>query len=1209
MIHLPSELKPFEEEAVNFLSTCKRGEVHFSYRTYQLQFIEDKSEIWVFLQFDKQKRLKDFFCSCENGYQEPVCKHITAGFLSLFDGYKVPIHVRFEKSIWNIICRLYFDKFGDDSNIVVKKGEKTYIVKDKFQIVAKTKKGLDLIDDTFFYRVEETEETSIKFSNLSDEEIKLYRQGRPSLDLKYELSFWSDLAKILFFKVQKGQTYKISYKYFEDNIPNQILIELDDFSLSFKLDFEEFAEIIPTLNDVVSPLIVHSFAEDSIEKVVYDPERKELIFKENSDFEKARGIEIGKFIFVQGIGFYAKEKHHLLKRRIEGKDINNTLNEYLQLIKNKLVNVKIHDEIREVKQKIFFDDSWNFHIKLYLFDPGDLEKPNNCLFNNWVYIDLAGFYPIENNVFNQVETIIEERDIEDFIREYRVILNEHVGFKTHISGLEAKVSYLVTDTGELILSKKYFLTGLEKKIKDFGSWIYIQDQGFYSKTASEIDLKFYLDNPIGKEKIPTFLHMHKEALELIPNFFSLNCPVDKAGVDIAVDRDGNILVSPKYTLFDQYKERNVLFFDDYTFVDGEGFFELPRRKRLPERYVDPIKIEKKNLSYFLAYELDTLRSRALTIDKRLCAPKKIKVICDTLTRTLDVYHLNIKYQSEFGAVSLTNIRQAIENRLRFFVTDAGLIDLDDDSFNWIKKIDRTQINLKTNTLKLTTIELLKLNAMGYFEVIAGKEILDELVEFKSATKPNTELLKSSLWPYQQKGVEWLWFLYLHGLSGLLCDDMGLGKTHQAMGLIAASISHEKENLKFLIVCPTSVLYHWQDKFSEFMPSVKVMLYHGLKRNLADFAKYDVLLTSYGTLRKDSEKIKDISFRCAIFDEIQAAKNQTSRIHASLLNINSYIRLGLTGTPIENRLRELKAIFDIILPSYMPGATEFKDFFIIPIEKENDKNRRKLLSNYILPFLLKRKKEEVLPDLPEKIEEIAHIELSEEQQIMYNELIFRQKEGIISDLQNRKKPISYIHIFSLLSALKQVCNHPACFLKCPENFREYKSGKWELFVELILEAIESGQKVVVFSQYLAMLDIIEKFLKEEKIGFASIRGATKKRGEQIKRFNQDPKCKVFVGSLQAAGLGIDLTGGSVVIHYDRWWNKAREDQATDRVHRIGQSKGVQVFKMVTINTFEERIDKMIQRKGKLMEEIITVDDHRFMKKFGRSELMELFKELN
>ncbi len=220
---------------------------------------------------------------------------------------------------------------------------------------------------------------------------------------------------------------------------------------------------------------------------------------------------------------------------------------------------------------------------------------------------------------------------------------------------------------------------------------------------------------------------------------------------------------------------------------------------------------------------------------------------------------------------------------------------------------------------------------------------------------------------------------------------------------------------------------------------------------------------------------------------------------------------------------------------------------------------------------------------------------------------QSRQRLLDDLADASKAVPYIHIFAVLSQLKQICNHPAAYLKDVINYQKHHSGKWELFVELLSEARNSGQKVVVFSQYLAMLDLFEVYLKDQGVGFASVRGATVDRASEIRRFNHEPHCEVFLGSLQAVGLGVDLTAGSVVIHYDRWWNAARENQATDRVHRIGQTRGVQVFKLVTKGTFEERIDELIMKKGRLMEEVVSADPEDIVKRLSRHELMELLKK--
>lgn len=266
----------------------------------------------------------------------------------------------------------------------------------------------------------------------------------------------------------------------------------------------------------------------------------------------------------------------------------------------------------------------------------------------------------------------------------------------------------------------------------------------------------------------------------------------------------------------------------------------------------------------------------------------------------------------------------------------------------------------------------------------------------------------------------------------------------------------------------------------------------------------------------------------------------------------------------------------------------------------------MLRQVIQPFVLRRKKEEVLAELPEKTEEKSHCELSSDQQRLYNQALTSGSGQLLNDLKSGEKEVPYLHVFALLTSLKRICDHPAVFLKRPQDYKDYSSGKWDLFVELLNQARESQQKVVVFSQYLEMLDIMESYLRERNIGYSSIRGSTVRRDQELERFAKDARCEVFLGSLQAAGLGIELTSASIVIHYDRWWTQAREQQATDRVHRLGQTRGVQVFKLLTLGTLEEQIDRIIERKGRLLEEIVGRDDWTQIKTFSREELLELLR---
>jgi SNF2 family DNA or RNA helicase len=474
--------------------------------------------------------------------------------------------------------------------------------------------------------------------------------------------------------------------------------------------------------------------------------------------------------------------------------------------------------------------------------------------------------------------------------------------------------------------------------------------------------------------------------------------------------------------------------------------------------------------------------------------------------------------------------------------------------------------------------------------------------------PTTKSMKGSLRAYQKNGYGWLWFLYQNEFSGLLCDDMGLGKTHQVMALMTA-IYHRKasdrKNLKFLVICPTTVLSHWKDKVMDYCPHLDPYVYHGTDRSFHEaFEDHLLVITSYGIALRDIEMLADFRFELIVLDEIQAIKNKSTKTYAAVKHLNSVCTIGLTGTPIENSVLDLKSLFDVILPGYLLSDSSFEENFRFPIEESADSKSKERLSRMIRPFTLRRKKEQVLTELPPKIEDVRKCSLSEDQIRFYRDIVLNQGRELVSALKDPDKRVPYMHIFAVLNYLKQVCNHPAMLEGDTVNYGKYASGKWDLFTEILDESLGSGQKVVVFSQYVKMLDLIESYLKDHDIRFATIKGHTRKRAEAVREFNTDPNCMVFSASLRASGLGIDLTGGSVVIHYDRWWNSAREEQATDRVHRIGQRRGVQVFKLVTINTLEEKIDRIISEKKKLMESVVKQDDKSLLKHFSRDDLVEL-----
>lgn len=451
--------------------------------------------------------------------------------------------------------------------------------------------------------------------------------------------------------------------------------------------------------------------------------------------------------------------------------------------------------------------------------------------------------------------------------------------------------------------------------------------------------------------------------------------------------------------------------------------------------------------------------------------------------------------------------------------------------------------------------------------------------------PLPQGLKCQLRPYQRTGLDWLWFLYQNKVGGVLADDMGLGKTVQTMTLLL-DIYDAGAKKPTLVVCPTSVLDHWEEKVEAFAPQLRTFKYYGPNRKalLKVAGQAKIILTTFSILASDDE-LGAVDWECVIVDEAQRIKNETTRCHRAARKLKARMRLALTGTPIENYIDELRAIFDFAVPGYL---------------KESDLEDVERLKRLIQPFKLRRLKSEVLQELPQKFEDVRMCRMVPHQAALYRTLVDRRAKELLKSLESG--PVDYVPIFALLGKLKRLCDHPSLVV---EGSNALTSGKFELFLEILEDALRSDQKIVVFTQYLEMMDLIEAELRRRGVGFADLRGSSMNRGECLKRFREDASCRVFVCSLLAGGVGIDLTAASVVIHYDRWWNAAREEQATDRVHRLGQTRGVQVFKLVTQGTLEEKIDRMISAKKALMDSVVESDAALF-KTFSREELAELLR---
>jgi SNF2 family DNA or RNA helicase len=462
--------------------------------------------------------------------------------------------------------------------------------------------------------------------------------------------------------------------------------------------------------------------------------------------------------------------------------------------------------------------------------------------------------------------------------------------------------------------------------------------------------------------------------------------------------------------------------------------------------------------------------------------------------------------------------------------------------------------------------------------------------------------------YQRNGLSWLWSLYQRGLAALLADDMGLGKTHQVLALLSTIYRGKgKPKRPSLVIAPTSVVSAWAQKLHKYDTGLKWHVFHGKGRHLPK-THVDLVLTTYGILQRDPQ-LREREWHIVVLDEAQAIKNATTLSARSSRAIPCEFRIAMTGTPVENQSTDLWSTLEFLLPGYLGSLPRFKRLY------GSDRGgmlqeQAEALKRLVSPFLLRRTKSQVLKELPEKTEEIIPCEMTSAQRKAYRAVLTSaEAEKAREDLAEGKK-VNYANVLAVLTRLKQICDHPRLAEITGGRAKVKKvdpleSGKWEALEELLHEALGSNLKTVVFTQYLGMMDLVGNALKEKGVGYTELRGDTPDRAARLEKFAADPECKVFVCSLLAGGLGIDLTSASVCIHLDRWWNPAKENQATDRLHRIGQSRGVQVFKLQIPGTVEDRIAQIIESKVALSDALIQ-ESAVGLKAFSREELLDLLR---
>jgi len=475
-------------------------------------------------------------------------------------------------------------------------------------------------------------------------------------------------------------------------------------------------------------------------------------------------------------------------------------------------------------------------------------------------------------------------------------------------------------------------------------------------------------------------------------------------------------------------------------------------------------------------------------------------------------------------------------------------------------------------------------------------------------------LETVLRPYQKQGVAWLHFLRVNSLGGILADEMGLGKTLQTLaflktlrnadGLMRNEPPPPPTSNPHLIVCPTSLVFNWVAEVKKFTPDLKILALHGPERHTRfdEIAASDIVVTSYALIRRDAEKYRTMEFDTVVLDEAQHIKNRQTQNAQAVKAVRAKHRLVLTGTPLENSVLDLWSIFDFLMPGYLGTAQDFRERYEQPIAKEKNAEAQARLARRLRPFLLRRLKKDVAADLPAKLEQFSFCELTPDQRGVYQQVIEASRKEVLEAVGAEGIAKSRMVVLTALLRLRQVCCDLR-LLKLDNVKPANSSGKLELFGELLEEVIDGGHRVLVFSQFVGMLNLLKEWLAAQKIDFCYLDGSTTDRGAVVEEFQTNAAIPVFLISLKAGGVGLNLTGADTVIHFDPWWNPAVEDQATDRAHRIGQTKVVTSYKLITRDTVEEKILLLQNRKRELIQATLS-GEQEFAASLNWEEIQEL-----
>lgn len=788
-----------------------------------------------------------------------------------------------------------------------------------------------------------------------------------------------------------------------------------------------------------------------------------------------------------------------------------------------------------------------------------------------------------------------------------------LAIKVHYFIQIADVWYLMADTNILRIID-YFKNNNEKilihasKFEEFRKSILEQlenkvtIQYGYIKAATKKQIaESGFDQP--REKI-IYLSQQENYVSIVPvvKYGNVEVPVFSKKQIYDTDKNGNVFkVERDHELEEQFISilmRQHPYFEEQVY-EGE-FFYLHINKFMDENWFLDVFEEWKN-QHILVLGFNDIKKNKLNTNKA--------TVSVGVSSGMDWFNATVKVNFGKQTVSLKQLHKAIKDKNKYVQLDDGTLGILPSE--WINKFAKyfragEVVNELIRIPKSNFIEMKEL----FEREVLSKEVERELDIYETKLK-NVEVipevpvpveLNATLRDYQKQGLNWLNLLDDFNFGACLADDMGLGKTIQVIAFILLQRSKQKQNTN-LIVVPTSLLFNWQQELQKFAPSIQVFTSYGSNRikDSKHFDAYEIILTTYGMLLSDISHLKEYRFNYIFLDESQAIKNPQSQRYKAARMLQSRNKVVLTGTPIENNTFDIYGQLSFACPGLLGSRHYFKDTYALPIDQFQDYRRAEELQRKIKPFILRRTKKEVATELPDKTEMIIYCEMGEEQRKIYN-ACEKELRDFIASKNEDEITTNNMHVLTGLTKLRQLCNAPVLLKE--EGYQTESSAKMDVLMEQI-ENKSSQHKILVFSQFVSMLDLIKAELEKRSISYEYLTGQTKNRAGKVNAFQGDERIRVFLISLKAGGTGLNLTEADYVYLVDPWWNPAVENQAIDRSYRIGQKKNVIAVRLICPDTIEEKIMKLQETKNRLVNDLIKTDD-AVLKSFSKKELIELLR---